>query len=155
MTLLSFDSIDHESKALFDNAYDELHTAIEGRPDPLWGYFPQHPDQEFVSAVPLACCKRLDEFLREKILKPNSVFLDLELAFIRLCLCDIRGKEHGGFHVDIDSGSAFLGDKKNDGTRSICKLIMNLHPSESRELQYLPYNLSELAERGLSYRRNS
>jgi hypothetical protein len=80
---------------------------------------------------------------------------DLQLAFIRLCLRDFRGKEHGGFHVDIDTGSAFVGDARNDGTRNIAKLLLNLHPTEPRELRYLGKNLSELAAMGVVYRRDS
>lgn len=138
-----------------DEAYNELMAAMQGHQDPLWGYFPQHPDQGFVNHIPLPHCQALDALLLEKVLQANNVFADLELAFIRLCLRDIRGKEHGGFHVDIDSGSAFVGDAQNDGTRNICKLLLNLHPSEPRELQYLANSLDELAAMGVTYRRDS
>jgi hypothetical protein len=139
----------------FDAAHDELLTAMQGSADPLWGYFPQHPDQEFVNRSPLRHCQALDVYLREKVLRTNGIFRDLDLAFIRLCLRDIRGKEHGGFHTDIDSGSAFIGDAKNDGSRNICKLLINLHPTEPRELQYLSNGLNALAQMGVVYRRDS
>ena len=139
----------------FDGAFRELKTAMQGKEDPLWGYFPQHPDQNFVNARPLPACHALETSLREKILECNDIFMDLQLAFIRLCLRDIRGKEHGGFHVDLDPGSAFIGDEKNDGTRNICRLVFNLHPEEPRELHYLSNSLKELAELGLQYTRHS
>lgn len=139
----------------FDGAFRELQMAMQGKDDPLWGYFPQHPDQNFVNARPLPACHALETSLRKKVLENNDLFMDLQLAFIRLCLRDIRGKEHGGFHVDLDPGSAFIGDEKNDGTRNICRLVFNLHPQEPRELQYLSNTLEELADLGLQYTRHS
>lgn len=145
----------NEQNYNFNEAQEELLSAIKGKEDPLWGYFPQHPDQHFVNAVPLPACRALEESLRKNVLDRYGVFQDLTLAFIRLCLRDIRGKEHGGFHIDLDPGSAFLGDARNDGTRNICRLLFNLHPTEARELRYLENSLEELSTLGLTYTRDS
>ena len=153
LALLQFPIHEHEHD--FDGAFEELLTAMHGKDDPLWGYFPQHPDQHFVNARPLPRCHALKESLQTCVLESNDIFTDLDLAFIRLCLRDIRGKEHGGFHVDLDPGSAFIGDTRNDGTRNICRLVFNLHPEEPRELQYLANDLDELAHLGLQFSRDS
>lgn len=138
---------------LFDAAQAELQSVInqENDGDKCWGYFPQHPDKEFISRYDLPKCKKLEAEILG-YLKKFPVFESLQTSFIRMSN-GLTYRNHGGLHLDVDAGSAYVGDADNyDGSAYIIKIALNAHRSEGRAFFYLDTPIPELREKfGIDY----
>lgn len=122
------------SDDLINAVQSELTRFAKKDANQCWGYFPALKEKN----QGLEASKKLSQEL--SVIEQGGKQLSLNFARISL----IQQTGDSPFHMDSDSKTALTGDVDSINSRLVWRLLINLHPGQSRTLGYLDLDVSKL-----------